>query len=74
MASGRLEFKSPGFLRNGLYTFEDEAWDYSAPENTDEWDSIDIHDFIDVSVNPTNKDEIATSTYSAFPVSVVNKN
>ena len=73
MASGRLEFKSPGFLRNGLYTFEDEAWDYSAPENTDEWDSIDIHDFIDVSVNPTNKDEIATSTYSAFPVSVVNK-
>ena len=73
LATGRLEFKSPGYLKNGFYTLEDEVWDYSAPENTDEWDSIDIHDFIDVSVNPTNKDEIATSSFSAFPVSVVNK-
>lgn len=73
MASGRLEFKSPGYLKNGFYTFEDEAWDYSDPLNTNEWDSINIHDFIDVSVNPTNKDEVAVSTYSAFPVSVVNK-
>ena len=72
-ASGRLEFKSPGYLTNGFYTFEDEEWDYSDPVNTAEWDSIGIHDFIDVSVNPTNKEEIAVSTYSAFPVSVVNK-
>ena len=73
MATGRLEFKSPGYLKNGLYTFEDEEWDYSDPVNTAEWDSIDIHDFIDISVNPTNKEEIAVSTYSAFPLSVVNK-
>jgi hypothetical protein len=73
VATGRLEFKTPGYLKNGFYTFEDEGWDYSDPVNTAEWDSIDIHDFIDVSVNPTNKEEIAVSTYSAFPVSVVNK-
>jgi hypothetical protein len=73
VASGRLEFKSPGFLRNGIYSFEDEKWLSSNPNNISAWNGIDIHDFIAVAVNPKNTDEIAAATYSAFPVSVVNQ-
>ena len=73
VASGRLEFKSPGFLRNGIYTFEEESWKLSDPNNILAWKGIDIHDFIAVAVNPKNTDEIATATLSAYPVSIVNQ-
>lgn len=72
IASGRLEFKSPGFLRHGYYLLEDESWSYHDNATMPEWQNIDIHDFIDVSVNPKNPDEIALATYSAFPLTVVN--
>lgn len=72
IASGRLEFKSPGFLRHGYYLFEKEEWSYNDNFTLPEWQGIDIHDFIDISVNPKNPDEIAVSTYSRYPLSVVN--
>lgn len=72
VASGRLEFKSPGFLKNGYYIMEDENWIYGNNMTIPQWQGIDIHDFIDVSINPKNPDEFAVSTYSAYPVSVLN--
>lgn len=72
IASGRLEFKSPGFLRHGYYLFQDENWSYNDNTTLSQWQGIDIHDFIDISVNPKNPEEVAVSTYSAFPVSIIN--
>ena len=72
IASGRLEFKSPGFLRHGFYMFESEAWTYNDNSTLQEWKNIDIHDFIDIAVNPKNSDEVAVASYSAYPLSVVN--
>jgi hypothetical protein len=72
VASGRLEFKSPGFLRHGYYLFENEDWSYNDNSTLQEWQNIDIHDFIDIAVNPKNPDEVAISTYSRFPLSIVN--
>jgi hypothetical protein len=37
-----------------------------------QWQGIDIHDFIDISVNPKKPEEVAVSTYSAYPVSIIN--
>jgi hypothetical protein len=71
IASGRLEFKSPGFLRHGYYLFENEDWSYNDNSTLEEWQGIDIHDFIDIAVNPKNPDEVAISTYSRFPLSIV---
>jgi hypothetical protein len=71
VASGRLEFKSPGFLRHGYYLFENEDWSYNDNSTLEEWQGIDIHDFIDIAVNPKNPDEVAISTYSRFPLSIV---
>jgi hypothetical protein len=71
VASGRLEFKSPGFLRHGYYLFEDEDWSFNDNSTLQEWQNIDIHDFIDIAVNPKNPDEVAISTYSRFPLSIV---
>lgn len=71
VASGRLEFKSPGFLRHGYYLFEDEDWSFNDNSTLQEWKNIDIHDFIDIAVNPKNPDEVAISTYSRFPLSIV---
>lgn len=72
IASGRLEFKSPGFLRHGYYLFQDENWSYNDNTTLTQWQGIDIHDFIDISVNPKNPEEVAVSTYSAYPVSIIN--
>jgi hypothetical protein len=72
IASGRLEFKSPGFLRHGYYLFQDENWSYNDNTTLSQWQGIDIHDFIDISVNPKIPEEVAVSTYSAYPVSIIN--
>jgi hypothetical protein len=72
IASGRLEFKSPGFLRHGYYLFQDENWSYNDNTTLSQWQGIDIHDFIDISVNPKKPEEVAVSTYSAYPVSIIN--
>jgi hypothetical protein len=72
IASGRLEFKSPGFLRHGYYLFQDENWSFNDNTTLSQWQGIDIHDFIDISVNPKNPEEVAVSTYSAYPVSIIN--
>ena len=72
IASGRLEFKSPGFLRHGYYLFKDESWTYNDNSTLSQWQGIDIHDFIDISVNPKKSNEVAVATYSAFPLSIVN--
>ena len=74
IASGRLEFKSPGFLRNGFYVFENENWSFQDKDNQPQWQNIDIHDYIDVSINPRNINEIAVATYSAYPVSILKDN
>lgn len=72
IASGRLEFKSPGYLRHGYYVFQNEDWTFNDNNTLAQWQGIDIHDFIDVSINPKNINEVAVSTYSAYPLSIIN--
>lgn len=72
VASGRLEFKSPGYLKHGFYLFEDEEWTYEDNSTVQQWQGLNIHDFIDIAINPKNTDEVAVSTYSENPVSILN--
>lgn len=71
ISGGVLDGIEPSFSLSGLYLFEDEKWTLKAPGNMDAWDTITIHDFIATSINPMNSDEIAVSTYSPSPLSVV---
>jgi len=71
IASGALNGIAPLFNVSGAYVFAEENWTLKSPSNMPQWDTISIHDFIGVSINPTNPDQIALSSYSPNPLSVV---
>ena len=71
ISGGVLDGIEPSFSLSGLYLFEDEKWTLKDPGNMGAWDTIAIHDFLATSINPRNTDEIAVSTYSPNPLSVV---
>jgi len=71
IASGRLLGIQPSYNKSGIHFFEDESWGLKSPFNIPEWQNKDIRDFLDVSINPTNKDEVAVSTYSPEALSVI---
>jgi hypothetical protein len=71
IASGRLLDIQPSYNKSGIHFFEDESWGLKSPFNIPEWQNKDIRDFLDVSINPTNKDEVAVSTYSPEALSVI---
>jgi hypothetical protein len=72
IASGSLSGKQPTFSKNGIHYFQDKSWKIKKIENTPEWENKYIWDFLDVSINPKNTDEIAICTYSFEPISIIN--
>lgn len=72
VVSGGLSAAQPTFNRGGVYLFEEEQWSLRDQNNMTMW-SDSIHDYLTVSVNPNNKDQIAVGTYSQVPVSIMDE-
>lgn len=71
-ASGYLVGKLPAFSKNGIHFFENEKWDFTDYYSQNCWNGQEVFDFLDVSINPKNTQEYATSTYSKIPLTVFN--
>jgi hypothetical protein len=63
---------SPVFRKEGGYTMEDEKWVSVNPNNQPILQGKNIWDFISVSVNPSNTEEVAFGTYSELPLVIMN--
>lgn len=72
IASGRLNDIAPGFTRNGVHFFQNAHWDLLNVPNVSQWPQSDIWDFIDVAINPNDTSEVAMSTYSYSPLTLMN--
>lgn len=70
--AGGLSSSQPTFNKTGLYTFEDEVWDWKSKESIPKWDNENIFDFIAVSIDPLQADRLAAGTYSNIPLTIVN--
>ena len=72
VSSGRLEAEiAPAFTRNGLHILEEGQWRFHNVPKVSSWDANKIWDFISIAVNPKNPKEIASSTYSFVPLTVL---
>ncbi len=72
IASGRLNDNLPGFSRNGVHFFQNANWELLNVTNVSQWPESDIWDFIDVAINPNDTSEVAMSTYSYLPLTLMN--
>lgn len=70
IVSGGLSGAAPTFNRGGMYQFEDEKWSLFDQNNMTAWNDT-IHDYLSVSYNPNNENEVAVSTYSRIPLSIL---
>ena len=70
VVGGGISSISPTFSRSGLYLFEVEKWTLKDYTNTSAWNSQPIWDFVSVSINPKDKEQIAIGTYSEIPLSI----
>lgn len=71
VAGGSLSQVFVTFNTSGVYYFEDEEWTLKDKSNMDLWQDKSIWDFIAISVNPADKDEVAVGTYSKLPLSII---
>jgi len=71
VASGGLSGISATFNIGGVYLFEDEKWVLHDKSNMTMWNGQNIWDFLSVSINPTNDDQIAVGNYSEIPLSIL---
>lgn len=68
IAGGGLNGTGPSFSTRGGAYFQDEEWTAIYESNQSILQGTDIWDFISVSVNPSNEEEVAFGTYSVMPV------
>jgi hypothetical protein len=74
IASGRLQDEiAPAFTRNGIHIYEDQQWRFHNSPKVSNWDASKMWDFIAIAVNPKNPKEIAASTYSYQPLTLLNE-
>lgn len=71
VASGGLSGISATFNIGGVYLFEDEKWVLHDKTNMTMWNGKNIWDFLSVSINPLNNDQIAVGNYSEIPLSIL---
>lgn len=71
VAGGGLTNVAQTYSRSGVYLFEDEDWSLKDRDNVAVWNDQNIWDFLSVSINPTNLDQIAVGTYSQIPLSII---
>lgn len=74
IAGGAINGTSPSFRSEGGYTREEEDWTSVNRENQPILQGKNVWDFISVSVNPSNTDEVAFGTYSELPLLIMNGN
>ena len=72
IASGRLNDNLPGFTRNGVHFYQNAQWNLHNVSNVSQWPESNIWDFIDVAINPNDTSEVAMSTYSYLPLTLMN--
>lgn len=72
IAGGGLSSIFHLYSLNGVYTFKNEEWDLFDFSNVPVWDANPTYDFLAVSVNPAETDEIAVGTFSHLPLSIIN--
>jgi len=70
--AGGLSSSQPTFNKTGLYTFEDEEWEWKSKESIPKWDNDNIFDFIAVSIDPLESNRVAAGTYSNIPLTIIN--
>lgn len=72
VCSGARSGGAPSFNRGGIYTFKDEEWRLIDQASVTAW-SDTIHDYMGVSINPNNEDQIGIGTYSSVPVTIIDE-
>jgi hypothetical protein len=73
IVGGGLSSISPTFSQSGLYLFEEEKWGLRDLSNMTAWAGQPIWDFLSVSINPNNKEQIAVGTFSQLPLSIMDE-
>ncbi len=71
VVSGGLAGSQPTFNRGGMYLFEDEEWSLRDQGNMPLWSGDTIHDYLAVSINQSDKEQIAVCNYSNIPLSIM---
>ena len=71
VVGGGLSSAASTFGSSGLYLFEDEKWSLRDKTNMNMWSTANIWDYLAVSIDPTNSDNIAIGTYSQIPISIM---
>ena len=73
IASGRLnDGNLSAFTRNGVHFYQNAHWDLLNVTNVSQWPVANIWDFLDVAINPNDTSEVAMSTYSFLPLTLMN--
>jgi hypothetical protein len=73
IASGRLSDGTlSAFTRNGVHFYQNAHWDLLNVTNVSQWPEANIWDFLDVAINPIDTSEVAMSTYSFLPLTLMN--
>ena len=70
VASGARSGGAPSFNRGGIYTFKNEEWNLIDQNSVTAWNDT-IHDYMGVSINPNDENQIGVGTYSKIPVSII---
>ena len=73
VACGGASGNAPTYRNNGVYTFEDEEWGLYDDVNTNEWVPGRIWDYLDVSIDPNNKDRFAVASWSFTPLTIIDQ-
>ena len=71
VAGGGLEGHSMTYNAAGIYIFKDEVWTGADRYNTDLWLNKNIWDYLSVSMNPNDENNIAIGTFSEIPLSIM---
>lgn len=72
VAAGGIDGTSPFYRTEGGYTRNGEEWSSHNRNNEPILQGQSVWDFISVSVNPNNPEEVAFGTYSEIPLLIVN--
>lgn len=72
IAGGGLSNIFLTYNSSGAYVFEEESWSLYDNTTVPTWSNQNIWDYLAVSINPTNSDELAVGTFSGIPLSIIN--
>ena len=71
VVGGGLSSAASTYGSSGVYLFENEKWSLRDKTNMTMWSTANIWDYLSVSIDPTNSDNIAIGTYSEIPISIM---